>query len=155
MINAGFRDDSNITWLMCATWLHIFKNFVKFVEELMLSNRLIFDRWNTSDSDWKCQRAKTGRIQIESDRIEYRLCRTESKNFYSFPLLEGVTSLLWKQNDVRFSDKIYFNYHSNRVSCGIFRLERMISETFCVCCGLIEINNLHCRAGQLSKKCEL
>jgi len=55
---------------MCATWLHIFKNFVKFVEELMLSNRLIFDRWNTSDSDWKCQRAKTGRIQIESDRIE-------------------------------------------------------------------------------------
>ena len=70
MINAGFRDDSNITSLMCATWLHIIKNFVKFVEELMLSNRLIFNRRNTSDSDWKCRRAKTGRIQIESDRIE-------------------------------------------------------------------------------------
>jgi len=70
MINARFRDNSNIIWLMCATWLHIFKNFVKFVEELMLSNRLIFDRWNTSDSDWKYQRVKTGRIQIESDRIE-------------------------------------------------------------------------------------
>jgi len=73
MINARFRDNSNIIWLMCPTWLHIFKNFVKFVEELMLSNRLIFDRWNTSDSDWKYQRVKTGRIQIESDRTEYKL----------------------------------------------------------------------------------